>query len=106
MVDFTVLSFVLGLLTVCKSQGLAVEYLSARLPTGDHCHQLHYDGDDSIFVFGGCWPRTARQILKYTLATDTISRIGTLPTDFIHGSVQSDDDGNVFLFGSGGINSS
>src|ERR1044072_4745209 len=88
-------------LTICASQRLKVEYSSAFLPQADSCHGVHYDNNDSIFIFGGCGPTAERQIVKYSLSSDTISRIGTLPTVFKSGSVHSDTEGNLLLFGAG-----
>src|SRR5689334_18712497 len=106
MTNFQVLNFVLGILAVCKSQQLTVEYSFAKLPQPESCHRLHYDGDDSIYLLGGCYSSTARlQILKFSLESETTSQIGTLPENFSHGSLQSDADGNLFLFGAGGSDS-
>lgn len=86
------------LINQCKlSTGqLTAQYLATTLPAGLPYSIIHYDGDDSIYIFGS---GRNSDILKFSLSSETITIVGAIPEDMRGGSVQGDSSGNIFIFG-------
>lgn len=82
---------------------LSAVYSHVKLPTHGYFHRTWYDGQESIYLFGGGDGilTDATGILRYSLSNDTIHSIGSLRLNARFGSVHSDWDGNVFYFGGG-----
>lgn len=99
MAKLNFIGIIISMVTISTSQQLKVEYSSAKLGSGDFCHRLHYDGNDTVYIFDGC--ADFQNVQKYSIETDQISQLTTLPEIFYFGSLQADMDGNVFLFGAG-----
>ncbi|OXA47733.1 hypothetical protein Fcan01_16895 [Folsomia candida] len=77
----------------------------AKLPYPTQVPVVSYDGDDSIYIFGGArWYLTgpavySNEILKYTISTDAIQLVALLPIGLYLGTVTADGLGNYFYFG-------
>lgn len=76
----------------------------ARLPMKRAFTTSIYDGEDSIYTFGGSEYRNPsfydyKDILKYTISTDTIQIVNQLPLPLFYSSTSMDMSGNIFLFG-------
>ncbi|OXA65047.1 hypothetical protein Fcan01_01424 [Folsomia candida] len=89
----------------CNGQSPLVAQLSqVKLPTRMEKTTVSYDGDDTIYIFGGF--RTAplyrsRDILEYRISTDSIriQPAGTFPIEISSGTVTRDRFGNYYYFG-------
>ncbi|XP_021964903.1 uncharacterized protein LOC110860150 [Folsomia candida] len=77
----------------------------AHLPHPTQVPVVSYDGDDAIYIFGGCrWTLSgpdvySNEILKYTISTDTIQLVAHLPFGVYLGTLTADGLGNYFYFG-------
>lgn len=86
--------------TPTQSQNLKVTNSAAKLPAPSYIHRLWYNGEDDIYIFGtNSGSGYAKTILKYSLSTDSIQTLGSLPVSVAFGSLHSDGDGNIFYFG-------
>lgn len=81
-----------------SGQLLSAEYLDVKLPESSSCirHAI-YDEDDSIYFFE-C---STTKILKFSISSQTLAEIGSLPGPISWGITQPDSTGNIFVFGGG-----
>ncbi|OXA57738.1 hypothetical protein Fcan01_06682 [Folsomia candida] len=92
----------LSILKPSSGQGLPIltpEYLAIKLPSPNSCLTPFYDGNDSIYLFGGCEENNRNQILVYSIISEVIRFVGTLPTSGMNGHVQGDRAGNMYYIG-------
>jgi hypothetical protein len=93
------------LITFVCSQKVNLEGVlcNARLPSQREDVSVLYDGDDSIYVIGGySFPNSYKDVLKYSIPTDTIETIGNLPSPSSGGASILDGKGNIIHFGGRG----
>jgi hypothetical protein len=85
---------------VNKRQLLTTIIVETKLPNKVYGTVPCYDGDDTIYLFGG-WNggKLLNQILTYSLSNQTIQNVGVLPLPSCCGTVQVDSFGDVFYFG-------
>lgn len=93
---FLILLSWLLLASQSSSQSLSATYLSTTLPSPLSYPMAHYDGADSIYIFSD---GRNSPILKFSLSSETLTSVGTVPVDIRGGSVTSDAFGNIFIFG-------
>lgn len=84
-----------------RGQVLTTQTLDVKLPAPDACQATFYDGDDSIYLFGGSEYPQNKQILKFTIFSETLQVVGTLPEASICGHAYSDSSRNIFYLGGG-----
>lgn len=90
------------LLLFCQpfnSQELTAVRLDVKLPFPDNCQAPFYDGEDKIYLVGGCANNPNNKILVFSLSTETLTVVGSLPGRGSEGTVQKDGYGNIFFFG-------
>jgi len=80
------------------AQELEAVLCDARLPIKLNDHTAVYDGDDSIYIFGGREGSTdSLGIYKYSISSDSITSAGTLPTTSNRGGGVMGSEGNIIL---------
>lgn len=79
-----------------NGDGVRATYCNTRIDL-DQGHRLYYDGQDTVFIFGST--RDDNRIVTYSISTDTIHQLNTLPISTRFGSIHSDRNGNIFYFG-------
>lgn len=99
-------TFPAGNTSLVQNTELKTEYLGVTLPFANTSPATIYDGKDSIYLFGGDrYSRddddSSKSILRFSISSETLETVGTLPDGSTAGSLQSDSSGNIFLFGGG-----
>ncbi|OXA60567.1 uncharacterized protein LOC110844876 [Folsomia candida] len=97
------LLFLSPLITSQQEYLVAVE-AGSKLPQTLAHSVAAYDGNDTIYVFGGynetCPPSyLSDQILRYTVSTDSIEVAARFPKGLCYGAVTSDNEGAYYFFG-------
>lgn len=60
---------------------LSVSHSRVKLPFPKQTHRLWYDGKDDVYIFGGSLSSgDIQRVLKYSLTSDTIHLVGSLPS--------------------------
>ncbi|OXA62921.1 hypothetical protein Fcan01_01366 [Folsomia candida] len=92
--------------SVVHSQTLEAVLTSSKFPYGLTFTGIAYDGDDSIYIFGGLYQEynstttgISDQIYRYSVVSDTLTPVGQFPNPIYGGSVEHDGNGNYFYFG-------
>jgi hypothetical protein len=87
----------------CTGEGLRAEYIGTVLPGARIRIEAIYDGNDSIYLFGGYGEISGAvsDILRFDISTERIAKVGEARYDLIDGHVQMDSNGNFLYFGSG-----
>jgi len=85
--------FILGY--TATAQNLTAFLSEARLPASRFHVSALYDGDDTIYLFGG-YRSGSREVLKYSISTDSIQPAGTLPEPSYGGVSALHPNGNIF----------
>ncbi|OXA62922.1 uncharacterized protein LOC110863430 [Folsomia candida] len=91
---------------VVHPQTLEAVLTSSKFPYGLTFTGIAYDGDDSIYIFGGLYQEynsttteISDQIYRYSVMSDTLTPVGQLPNPIYGGTVEHDGKGNYFFFG-------
>jgi len=92
--------FVLGWVGSGFAENLKAEFATAKLPMPLWGSQLVYDGDNSIYIFGGAGEGLYPDILRYDISSDSIEKVGEMPYPGYEGAAEwNGADGSVFHFG-------
>jgi len=87
--------------TFANNDNLKVEYVKAKLPAPMADSTPFYDGNDSIYLFGGrsaSHSQTVYKILRYSISADSVEEVGRLPSACSRGSVQALGT-DIYFFG-------
>jgi N-acetylneuraminic acid mutarotase len=74
---------------------------TTKLPRKLGSHSVLYDGNDSIYIMGGFYGSYLDDILVFSISSQNITRIGSLPSKSFGGMMEWDNFGNIFYFGGG-----